>query len=149
MSAGINDEVTRRMAENTDLNALEAARRLAALSPETQAKFDECMALGWSEPEAGTQAFHAIGAAIASKRRPVSDRDKKKLFAFAEQLLRQGSHEVSNAVATCMLEQIWTAARESGFDFEAVDPYLGSESRRYLIAWDDFNKTKTTGLTRK
>ena len=36
-----------------------------------------------------------------------------------------------------------------GFDFGAVDPYLGPEARRYLLAWDDFNKTTTEGLTRK
>ena len=38
--------------------------------------------------------------------------------------------------------------RESGFDFSLVDPYLGSEARRYAIALDDFHKTKTIGLTR-
>ena len=30
-----------------------------------------------------------------------------------------------------------------------VDPFLGPGARRYLVAWDDFNKTKTEGLTRK
>ena len=54
-----------------------------------------------------------------------------------------------NAVATCMLEQIWTAAQNGGFDFSEVDPYLGPEARRYLVAWDDFNKTKTEGLRRR
>lgn len=122
---------------------------MAALSPETQRRFDECMALGWDGPEQATQAFHAIGAAIGSKREPVSDANKKKLFAFAEQLLTSGSGEVANDVATCLLEQIWTAAHGGGFDFSAIDPYLGPETRGYLVAWDDFNKTKTEGLSRK
>ena len=107
------------------------------------------MARGWSAPERVTQAFHAIGAAIGSKRQPISDANNKKLFAFAEQLLRQGSPEVSNAVATCMLEQVWTASHESGFNFGLIDAYLGPQSRAYLIAWDDFHNTKTDGLTRK
>ena len=131
-----------------DLNGLEAARQLAALSPQTQHRFDEALSFGWTGSEQVTQAFRAIGSAIASKRQPVSDTDKKKLFAFAERLLKQASPEVSNAVATCMVGQIWTATRESAFDFSLVDPYLGSEARRYAIALDDFHKTKTIGLTR-
>lgn len=137
------------MAELAHLDGIEAARQLAALSPETQLAFDESMARGWTRTEQPTQAFRAIGAAIARKRAPVSETNKKKLFAFAEQLLNHGSDEVMNAFATCTLETIWTASRDSGFDFSTVDPYLGPEARRYLIAWDDFNKTKTAGLTRK
>jgi len=137
------------MTKRLDLDGLEAARRMAALSPETQRRFDECMSLGWRGPEQMTQAFRAIGVAIGSKREPVSSANKKKLFAFAEQLLNHGSSKVMNAVATCMLEQIWTAAQTGGFDFSDVDPYLGPEARRYLIAWDDFNKTNTEGLRRK
>ena len=86
---------------------------------------------------------------MGSKREPVSSANKKRLFAFAEQLLNHGTSEVMNAVATCMLEQIWTAAQTGGFDFSEVDPYLGPEARRYLVAWDDFNKTRTEGLRRK
>jgi hypothetical protein len=137
------------MTKRLDLDGIQAARRMAALSPETQRRFDKCMSLGWSAPEQVSQAFHAIGVAIGSKREPVSSANKKKLFAFAEQLLIHGSGEVMNAVATCMLEQIWTAAQTGGFDFSEVDPYLGAEARRYLVAWDDWNKTKTNGLRRK
>ena len=138
------------MPKQLDLEGLEAARRMAALSPETQRRFDEFMLRGWSgrEREQVTVAFRAIGAAIGSKRQPVSSANKKELFAFAEQLLNHGSSEVMNAVATCMLEQIWTASQTGGFDFSEVDPYLGPEARRYLLAWDDFNKTMTDGLRR-
>lgn len=95
-----------------------------------------------------TQAFRAIGVALGSKREPVSSANKKRLFAFTEQLLNHGTSDVMNAVATCMLEQIWTAAQTGGSAFSEVDPYLGPEARRYLIAWDDFNKTRTEDLRR-
>jgi hypothetical protein len=121
---------------------MEAARRMAALSPETQRYFDECVAIGGSV----TDAFRAIGAAIGSKRCPIPDADKRKLFGLAEQFLKQGSDEVANAVATGMLEQLWTAARGSGFDLSTIDPFLGPEARGYLLAWDAFNKTRTPGL---
>ena len=128
---------------------MEAARHLAALSPETQSAFEQSIALAWTREEQPTEAFRAIGAALARRRAPISEANKKKLFAFSEQLLNHGSHEVMNAVATCMLEQLWTAAQTGGFDFGEVDPYLGPEARRYLVAWDEFNKTKTKGLRRK
>ena len=137
------------MTRRLDLDGIEAARRMAALSPETRRRFDEIMSLRFSGPSQVTHAFHAIGVAIGSKREPVSSANKKKLFDFAEQLLIHGSDEVMNAVATCMLEQIWTAAQTGGFDFSEVDPFLGPEARRYLVAWDDFNETKTDGLRRK
>lgn len=138
-----------RMPTQIDLDGLEAARRMAALSPETQRRFDKAVWRRESEPGIATTAFRAIGVAIGSRREPVSTANKKKLFAFAEQLLKHGSGEVSNIVATCLLEQIWTAAQTGGFDFADIDPYLGPEARRYLIAWDDFNQMKTNGLRRK
>lgn len=133
------------MAGNTALNGLEAARQIAALSPETRARFDECMAQGWTGREQTTQAFRAIGSAIASKRQPIAETGKRKLFTFAEQLLKRGSPDVSNAVATGMLETIWTASQDSGFDLASLDPYLGPQARRYLTAWNDFNKTSLKG----
>lgn len=141
--------IVARMPKQIDLDGLEAARQMAGLSPETQRRFDKAVWRRESEPGIATMAFHAIGVAIGSKRDPVSSANKKKLFAFAEQLLKHGSGEVSNTVATCLLEQIWRAAQTGGFDFADVDPYLGPEARRYLIAWDDFNRTKTEGLRRK
>lgn len=137
------------MGNQIDLDGIEAARRLAALSPETQRRFDACASAGWTGLEQVTQAFRAVGVAVGSRRAPVSGANKKKLFAFAEQLLKHGSPEVSNAVATAFLEQIWTAAQTGGFDFSDVDPYLGGETRRYLASLDDFHKTKTAGLQRK
>lgn len=136
------------MTKLLDLDAIDAARELGALSPQTQRRFDECMALGLSGPLQVTQAFRAIGAAIGSKREPVSSENKKRLLEFAEQLLNHGSDEVMNAVATCMLQQIWRASQSGGFDFGEVDPYLGPVARRYLIDWDNHNDTKTGGLRR-
>jgi hypothetical protein len=137
------------MTKELDFDGLEAAQRLAALSPQTEAALISSVAVSRTRPDQVSQAFRAIGAAIARKREPISDANKKALFSFAERLITGGSHEVPNAVATCMLEAIWTALHESGFDFGQVDPCLGPASRRYLVAWDDFNETRTAGLTRR
>ncbi len=135
------------MTDVGELSTMEAAEQLASLSPQTKAKLEQWKAERWDEDEAAYGAFRAIGAAIASKRSPPSIAEMKALFGFAERLLKQGSGDVSNMVATCTLEAIWVAAHESGFDFKTVNPHLGPEARRYLLGWDEFNQTSTAGLT--
>jgi hypothetical protein len=137
------------MGGTLDLSPFEAAKRMAALSPETLAVFEDRMSCGWDGAEQVIQGFDAIGTAIASNRRPVSDANKKKLFDFAEELLCHGAGGVSNAVATRMLERVWSAAHGSGFDFSSVDEFLGPQSRAYIAALDDFHKMRTDGLRRK
>ena len=133
----------------SDLSTMEAVEQFASLSAQTKNKLEQWKAERWREDEPAYGAFRAIGVAIASKRTPPPIAEMKALFAFAERLLKQGSGDVSNMVATCTLEAIWAAAHDSGFDFEIVDPHLGPEARRYLLAWDQFNKTTTAGLTRR
>lgn len=132
-----------------DLTPLEAARQMAALSPETQEGFDRSIALQFEGPEEATQAFRAIGSAIAARRRPVSEENKKRIFALTEALLLQGLPATQNAVATCMLDQIWMAADGSGFDFSAIDVHLGPEARAYLLARDALRKKTSPGLSRR
>ncbi|MBX3480475.1 MAG: hypothetical protein KF842_08740 [Caulobacter sp.] len=125
---------------------LEAAGKLAALSPQTQARMIEWDHEGIPTALLINVAFLEIGRAIASKRNPVSDSDLKLLFAEIERLLRSSDEHISNAVATDLLEAVWLATHQSGFDFSRVNPHLGEESRAYLIQWDAFQRTRTPGL---
>lgn len=136
---------------STPLNiaGLKLARELASLSPQTEAKVASLDLLHMPAAMVLSSVFTAIGQAVASKRDPITDKNLKRLFDRAEQLFRVGDPELANSIATDMLEAIWTAAQNSGFDFSRLDPHLGREARSYLLAWDDFNKTKTPGLTRK
>ena len=136
------------MIKRADLTPLEAAEQLAALSPQTRARFQQWKACsGPDERRQPYAAFQVIGEAIASKRNAPSPAQMKSLFAFAERLLQERDGDVANMVATSMLEALWAAARGSGFDFRIVDPHLGPVARGYLVAWDAFNKTQTPGLT--
>ena len=128
---------------------LEAAGSLAALSPQTQARMTEWDAAEVPEALWTASAFRQIGRAIASKRSPIAEKDLRRLFAEIERLLKSPDDEVSNAVATGLLEEIWRASHQSGFDFSTVDPHLGRGARAYLCRWDDFRKTKTLGLKRR
>jgi hypothetical protein len=132
-----------------DLDAFEAARRMAAMSPETQGVFDDRMSCGWEGRERYIQGFDAIGSAVVSKKRPVSDSKKKLILAFAEQLLRNGSSQVSHAVATYFFGRLWTAAHGSGFDFSTIACHLGERSRAEVLALDDRHSTRTDGLRAK
>ena len=128
---------------------LEAAGALAALSPQTQARMIEWDAAEVPEALWTASAFRQIGRAIASKRSPIAEKDLKRLFAEIERLLKSPDDEISNAVATGLLEEVWRAALQSDFDFSSVDPHLGQGARDHLCRWDDFNKIKTLGLKRR
>ena len=132
-----------------DLDAFEAAKRMAAMSPETQRVFDDRMSCGWEGREKYIQGFDAIGSAVVSKRRPLSEGNKKTILAFAEQLLRNGSSQVAHAVATYFLGRLWSAAHGSGFDFSTIDGLLGDKCRAEILALDDRQNTRTDGLRRK
>ena len=137
------------MAKQIDLEGIEAARVMAALSPETQRRFDKgTWRLTGHSTDVAHAAFSAIGEAVGSSRQAVQSSDKKKLFAFAEQLIRDGSQDLAFCVANGFLVTVWQAAQNGGFDFSDVDAFLGVESRRYLTWWDDAQSTRTPGLRR-
>lgn len=128
---------------------LEAAGRLAAMSPQTQSRMIEWDFDGLPPTLWVSSAFRTLGRAIASKRSPLADRDLKRLFQEIDRLLQSSDGQVSNAVATGLLEEIWRSVHESGFDFSTIDPHLGSAARSYLVRWDDFNGVRTPGLQRR
>ncbi|WP_338504052.1 hypothetical protein V6R86_09445 [Sphingomonas kaistensis] len=137
------------MAKQIDLEGIEAARVMGALSPETQRRFDKATWRLTGHPnDVAHTAFTAIGVAVGSSRQPVSTSDKKKLFAFAEQLIRDGSHDLAFSVASAFLGTVWQAAQNGGLDFSDVDAFLGPESRRYLTWLDDVEGTRTSGFRR-
>ena len=138
-----------RMDLETAARGLKAAGQLAGLSPQTQARMTEWDPDSVAPALWANAAFRQIGRAIASKRHPVSEKDLKLLFAEIDRLLRSTDEHVSNAVATDLLEEIWSATHHSGFDFSTVNQHLGSEARRYLLRWDEFNRTSTPGLRAK
>jgi hypothetical protein len=73
--------------------------------------------------------------------------DSKKLndiFNLIEKFMVQGEHSVKEAVATCFLENLVNTLPPN-FTKGFVD-FLGSESKAYCVAWDEFTGVKTEGL---
>ncbi len=71
--------------------------------------------------------------------------NKLKLFQYVESLFSSKNEDLSNAAATCFLENlihiVWYE-----FDGNNFFPYLGKQSIEFLKAWEEFNGMKTKGL---
>ncbi|MBA2367846.1 MAG: hypothetical protein H0V82_02340 [Candidatus Protochlamydia sp.] len=69
----------------------------------------------------------------------------KEIFSYAEHLLTKGDEDVQNAVCTCFLENLLNVTPEQ------INPknyigFLGTKSKEYCRAWDEFTGIKTEGL---
>lgn len=70
----------------------------------------------------------------------------KEIFIFIENLLKNGDQAVSNAVATCFLENLLNAASWNKIRASSFVYLLEPESKKYCKAWDKFTGIKTEGL---
>ncbi len=77
----------------------------------------------------------------------LDDLDVKRkitLFEYVEATLKSNNDNLSNAIATCLLEnlvQMYTLYKPENYF-----PFLGEESKAYSQGWDDFNGRRTKGL---
>ena len=87
-----------------------------------------------------------VGRSIAQNIAEISDEDKRVIFELVDELLLKGNEAVKDSVATGLLEALLGLASDGKFDFSEIAPFLGSEAKRYCIAWDRFTGCKTAGL---
>src|SRR5262249_37912827 len=66
-----------------------------------------------------------------------------ELFLLVERLLKDGSQEVQDVVATGFLEAL---VNQQQLSAELWVPLVGPEAREYLRAWDRFTGVVTPGL---
>ena len=69
---------------------------------------------------------------------------KIQLLQFIEESLVSEDEDLSNAVATCFLENL--VQMNKYYNPESYFPYLGKKSRQYTKSWDEFNGMRTKGL---
>jgi hypothetical protein len=72
--------------------------------------------------------------------------EAQRIFDLIEELATRGDEAVQTAATTQCLENLVNHIGAGRLKPEAVVPYLGPESRRYCIAWDDFTGVATPGL---
>ena len=71
-------------------------------------------------------------------------KQKELLFEYIEESLTSNDDNLSNAVATCFLENL--AQMYIKYQPENYFPFLGEKSKVYSREWDKFNGRKTKGL---
>lgn len=67
----------------------------------------------------------------------------KDIFLFIESLLVSGTDIVKNAATTCFLENLLNALSDDRITASSFVPLLGSESKRYCKAWDQFTEIRS------
>jgi hypothetical protein len=70
----------------------------------------------------------------------------KNIFDFAELLMQDGDTDVSEATATCFLENLINIASNGDINTNRFVKLLGKESKKYCKGWDEFCGVKTEGL---
>lgn len=72
--------------------------------------------------------------------------DLKEIFDLIEWLLLNGTDEVKDAITTGFLENLLNYCSYGSISPKSFVYLLGSESRKYCKAWDEFTGIKTEGL---
>jgi hypothetical protein len=74
------------------------------------------------------------------------DQEIKHIFIFIEQLVADGDQAVRDAAATCFLENLINATSWGRISASSFAHLLGTKSKNYCKAWDEFTGVKTEGL---
>lgn len=95
--------------------------------------------------------FTAFSDYIYEKIKKEDFSQLKEIFQIIETCMKHENPMIGEAAATCFLENLINhasgdAGRRSYIDPNVFIPLLGSESREYCKAWDEFTKVKTSGL---
>ncbi|SER25954.1 DUF7674 family protein [Actinokineospora terrae] len=72
----------------------------------------------------------------------LDDSAVRKAFRLVEQTLKDGDEEERSAAATGFLEAVLNAW-DTGFDLRSIWPYVGPESRKYCLWWNEFTGVPT------
>lgn len=102
----------------------------------------------WTDEETGTLSFCGVFAAfshyVASILMSNEPCSIEAVFEYVERCMKY-NEDISTAAATCFLENIMNRTPEQIYPSRFV-PLLGTESRYYCRAWDEFCGVRTEGL---
>ena len=87
-----------------------------------------------------------IGLAFVEDFDNMTEARLKRFFDSVEKMIVRDD-AVADAVATGLLEAIVAKADTEEIEIECLLPYIGSKSRAYISAWDDFCGTATDGVS--
>ncbi len=101
-------------------------------------------------PEKGPISPHRILSVISHlvEREFLQGRydQAKNLFDLIEKFIVNGNENVADAACTCFIENLQNYCGSNGFEGSHFVSLLGSKSRDYAKAWNEFTGVKTEGL---
>jgi hypothetical protein len=89
----------------------------------------------WGDNAPVTLIFSRIGCAVSDNFREFSHDERVKIFEIIEEGFNSNDEIISTSVATGLLESIFNKIFENSELSRLINPFLGSKSREYLIAW--------------
>lgn len=92
----------------------------------------------WGDDISITLLFARLGRAIAEDFDALPREEKAHVFDVIEQGMKSGNTVLSTAVATGLLEAISAKTSEDPDLAGKIDVHLGAESKKYLIAWENW-----------
>lgn len=98
----------------------------------------------WGDEEAGlgndVTAFSHYAKTLIEKNDP----SVKPVFEFVEECLQSGNEQVKNTFKTSFLENIMNYGDQ--IDLVKIAPILGTESRLFCKAWNDYTGVDVPGI---
>jgi len=93
-----------------------------------------------------TIIFSSLGRSFCSHSSMSSKLALMNICAVIEELMSRGDDAVQDAVATGMLEAMLAESSAGRFDMSTLTPFLGTHTKAYCRAWDEFTGIHTPGL---
>lgn len=129
----------------TELDRERSTELLLETYPEFQPAFNAHVTAWESDPRSLCSDFTSLGEFVMDEIAAGRLARLPALFEVVERLMREGTEEVQNAVATCFLENLLNSTPHR-IPPESFVLLLGPESRKFCRAWDEFSGVKTPGV---
>lgn len=122
----------------TDEELSRFAERLAAIAPSIGDLLEADGEQPTPDPELPVLWLSSVGHAVAGALPGLTDAARRKIFGVVEEVMVSGTETLRTAVATGLLEALASDMDRSPALRGLAVPLLGTRSRAYLDAWDDF-----------
>lgn len=111
---------------------------LECFSDEIKSEVSSVMRSWYPDEVPLTYLLGHVGGAVADVFPNLVEDDRRRLFNHIEQGMLSDDESFSTAIATGLIEGLIGRASRTDKLWEQIEPYLGDESRNYMMAWMNF-----------
>ncbi|OCG76239.1 hypothetical protein A9G42_08345 [Gilliamella sp. Nev6-6] len=84
--------------------------------------------------------FSKVGKVIANNISYCDDKERLEIFSHIESGINSGDEYLSTAVATGLIEALVNTSDGNPELWDRIEDYLGTESKKYALAWKNFGQ---------